>query len=231
MNKPTETHKEELARDIGALIDGELDEDEILALEKRLFSDLSARSLFRGMADDDRKLKQAFLSSRQEGSAALMATIDQGFRERNGPPTRNTGFRQAQGWWLQAAAAVVLVVGSAFATTQFMENRLDKTLTAFAAQAEADRRFVGSALREALETKGSGQKVSVEEFGGAGGSVTPVRTYKSVSGHWCREYVRDIRLDGRSIDIRGVACRTIDGDWVTVKANPDEETAAGRQGI
>lgn len=230
MKETAETQKEELAKGIGALIDGELDENEVLALEKRLFSELSARSLFRGMADDDRRLKQAFLSSRQEGSAELMATIDQGFRERRGAPS---GFapRQARSWWIQAAAAVVLVVGSAYSTMQLMENRLDKTLTAFAAQAEADRRLVGNALRQALETKGSGQRVSMEEFGGAGGSVTPIRTYKSVSGHWCREYVRDIQLDGRLIDVRGVACRTSDGEWVTVSANPDKEGKDSRQGI
>ncbi len=230
MKEPIDTQKEELARDVGALIDGELDENEVLALEKRLFSELSARSLFRGMADDDRQLKQAFLSSRQEGSAELMATIDQGFQERRGAPAK-IGSRLAQSWWIQAAAAVVLVVGSAYSTMQLMENRLDKTLTAFAAQAEADRRLVGNALRQALETKGSGQRVSMEEFGGAGGSVTPVRTYKSVSGHWCREYVRDIQLEGRSIGVSGVACRTSDGEWVTVSANPDGGSTAGRQGI
>lgn len=229
MKEPVENEREELAKDIGALIDGELDEAGVLALEKRLFSELAARSLFRGMADDDRRLKRAFLAERQDVSSKLMATIERGFENREGPTITRSW--SANSWWMQAAAAVVLVVGSAVLTMQFLETRLDKTLTAFAAQSEADRRLVGDVLREALETKSSGQQVSIDGHGGAGGSVTPVRTYKSVSGHWCREYVRDIRLDGRSIDVRGVACRTPDGEWVTVSANPDDASSGDKTGI
>ena len=80
--------------------------------------------------------------------------------------------------------------------------------------------------RTVLETRTSGEAVSLSEFGGQGESLMPVRTYKSVSGHWCREYVRDIMLEGRTIGIRGVACRTGEGEWVTVKAEPVEGKGA-----
>lgn len=224
-----DTIREDFAAEIGALIDGELSEDRILELEKQLFSDLKARALFRGMADDDRQLKQAFASS-SVFSPELMKTVGDGFEERRGTSTASA-VRSVKSWWVQAAAAVVLVALSAFSTIQLMENRLDRTLLAFAAQSEADRRFVANAITEALETRSSGQQVDLSEFGGESGSVTPVKTYRSVSGHWCREYLRAIRLEHRSIDVRGVACRTNEGDWVTVKASPEGGNVSGKQGI
>ena len=43
--------------------------------------------------------------------------------------------------------------------------------------------------------------------------VTPMRTYQSQSGQYCREYQAQARIGGRQEETFGTACRTPDGDW------------------
>ena len=46
--------------------------------------------------------------------------------------------------------------------------------------------------------------------------LTPIKTYKSKSGHWCREYVRQTTFSGLDLTIQGTACRDENGTWTTV---------------
>lgn len=51
---------------------------------------------------------------------------------------------------------------------------------------------------------------------GADISTTPVNTYQTSDGNYCREYQTDIEVDGRRQKGYGTACRQPDGTWKIV---------------
>ena len=70
-----------------------------------------------------------------------------------------------------------------------------------------------AAVQDALETREKDQTLSWRVAGVATGEVTPLRTWRSASGHWCRAYRETVRLtDGQTYAFEGVRCR-IDGRW------------------
>ncbi len=75
---------------------------------------------------------------------------------------------------------------------------------------EAARDAVQIALEE--RPRGEAERWSVK--GVAQGAVVPIRTWKSQSGHWCREFEETLQLsDGRKQTTRAVRCRSSDGRW------------------
>ena len=84
-----------------------------------------------------------------------------------------------------------------------------------AAMTVEDRRLAGRAVQRALETKLSGISVRWNnDASGNAGSVTPVRTYRTTGGRYCRVYEerlfrRDVLSDGR----QKTACRGDRGTW------------------
>jgi surface antigen len=43
--------------------------------------------------------------------------------------------------------------------------------------------------------------------------ITPVRTFRSESGQWCREFVRVVEGPSDRETLRGIACREGEGHW------------------
>tara|TARA_R110000868_G_scaffold91999_3_gene254940 strand:+ start:5118 stop:5693 length:576 start_codon:yes stop_codon:yes gene_type:complete len=68
---------------------------------------------------------------------------------------------------------------------------------------------------QVLEYAPSNQPVYWESDGGQY-QVTPMRTYQSNSGEYCREYQTYIYIDGREEQAYGTACRQPDGAWRAV---------------
>jgi len=52
---------------------------------------------------------------------------------------------------------------------------------------------------------------------GNSGDVTPVKTYQTASGQYCREYQQTVVINGKSQRAYGRACREPDGSWRIVK--------------
>ena len=48
------------------------------------------------------------------------------------------------------------------------------------------------------------------------GSVTPIETYQSAGGTYCREFQHQAQIGGRTRDVYGTACRSPDGQWQAV---------------
>src|SRR5262249_38060186 len=69
----------------------------------------------------------------------------------------------------------------------------------------------------ALETTGS-QEVTrwTNPTNGRTGTISPLRTFKSTAGLWCREYRETVVIDGQQGEWPGVACRDMDGTWQPV---------------
>lgn len=71
-----------------------------------------------------------------------------------------------------------------------------------------------NAVQSALEGRAQGEAERWSVRGVAKGAVVPIRTWKSQSGHWCREFEETLQLsDGREQKTRAVRCRSSDGRW------------------
>jgi surface antigen len=78
----------------------------------------------------------------------------------------------------------------------------------------ADRQRANAAATQALESVPSGQSVAWRNpDSGNTGSVTPVRTYQTSTGQYCREYTQTITIGGEKHQSYGTACRQPDGTW------------------
>jgi surface antigen len=78
----------------------------------------------------------------------------------------------------------------------------------------ADRQRASQAASQALESVPSGQSVTWRNpDSGNTGVVTPVRTYQTATGQYCREYTQTINIGGERHQSYGTACRQPDGSW------------------
>jgi surface antigen len=82
----------------------------------------------------------------------------------------------------------------------------------------ADKRQAQAATSKALETAPSGTSTQWKNpDSGHDGSVTPVRTYQTSSGEYCREYRQTVMIGGEQNEAYGKACRQPDGSWKIVQ--------------
>lgn len=51
---------------------------------------------------------------------------------------------------------------------------------------------------------------------GNSGAITPIDTYQSRSGQYCREYIQTVNIAGQQQQAYGTACRQQDGTWLVV---------------
>jgi surface antigen len=49
------------------------------------------------------------------------------------------------------------------------------------------------------------------------GAITPVETYRTSQGQYCREYTQTVVVGGQAQQAYGTACRQPDGSWMIVK--------------
>ena len=77
-----------------------------------------------------------------------------------------------------------------------------------------DVRLADQTLQSALETQRSGRSLSWNnQRDNHRGSITPLRTYKTAEGVYCREYSERIEAGGGVQQIRATACRDRQGQW------------------
>ena len=81
----------------------------------------------------------------------------------------------------------------------------------------ADTLYASRAEYQALEYTPTGSPTPWHNpDSGHYGSVTPIETYETASGHYCREFQHQAQIGGRTRDVYGTACRTPDGQWQVV---------------
>lgn len=78
----------------------------------------------------------------------------------------------------------------------------------------ADRAAVERTSNTALENNRTGQQATWSNpDSGASGTVTPVKTYQTAQGQYCREYQQTVSVGGKTESAYGTACRQPDGSW------------------
>ena len=80
-----------------------------------------------------------------------------------------------------------------------------------------ENKSISNARSEALENFPSNKVYRWQsETSGISGFVTPLRTFKTVSGTHCRDFLETVSQNQILASSEGTACRTKDGKWVVV---------------
>ncbi len=78
----------------------------------------------------------------------------------------------------------------------------------------ADRLAMQQTTQTSLETGRINQTSSWRNpDSGHSGTVTPIKTYQTSGGQYCREYQQTVNIGGRTEQAYGTACRQPDGSW------------------
>jgi len=209
-----------LAKDIGKILDREGPVEERAALKDRLEQQEGGRDLMGQLARDNALLHHAVPADMPDASMdRFQALIDREFARRDLSVT-GTAHSSWKTVLVQVAAALVLIAGTFAFTSFWMQTRMDDAVSSLAAHMETERILLAQTVQEALETKVSGEPVFVGQDGDWREILTPIKTYRSKSGHWCRQYLRQTTFGGLDLSIRGTACRDGNGTWTTVFAEP-----------
>jgi surface antigen len=74
------------------------------------------------------------------------------------------------------------------------------------------------ALQESLEGKIDGEPVLwSNKISGRAGAITPIRTFVTEDGVFCREYIETLVVDGSTENIENTGCRDEAGIWRWVR--------------
>ena len=113
--------------------------------------------------------------------------------------------------WL---AALVLASCAVDAPRLSQESAPDTFYEGLNAEAAAVAR---QAVQEALETRRSADTLVWTYGNGSSGSVTPLRTFRIKTGHYCRDFAETIASGSQPISANRTACRDGEGKWRVVK--------------
>ena len=81
----------------------------------------------------------------------------------------------------------------------------------------ADQAYAAQTYTQTLESAPTGQTTSwVNPDSGNQGTYTPVKTYQTDNGQYCREFQQTITVGGQTESAYGTACRQPDGSWQIV---------------
>jgi len=193
---------------LSAFHDAELGLDETSNLRRALADDAEARALLDAFARIDDAVRDSFDAELdQPVPLALARTVRDGFRARRREAVVSTVVR----WAGPMAAALAIVVFGHFYTQNQTEQALAK-------QQEQIAALTDKVVQQALETSLSGSAVTLADAKLDGAvSITPTRTYKSETSHWCREFVEEVMVDGEKTVRFGLACRENSGEWRRVE--------------
>jgi surface antigen len=198
---------------LSAYLDGELDVRARLEVELWLAEDAEARRVLERLRGADRSVRAALSTVLDEKPpAALLRRIEAAAAGRrrivSGPGTLS---RRPLTWALAVACLLLLAVLPAVWFWSAERSRQDEAAARQSAASERDalEASLSQALQLALERTLSGETLPwhADPAGVGAGEILPVRTYKSRSGQWCREYRIKAVIEGEAVQERGIACR------------------------
>lgn len=202
-------------------VDGELNDEECAGIEAWLLTDPSAREVVADLREQRVELREEFLASDEFiPHPALLDSIDKSFADKH---RENTRHDMARRWALPMAASIAMAfIGSAagyFVASSQIDARVEQVIAAHA----QDDIINAETLLSALEHHSSGEAVSWSNpESGALGVITPVRTFRTTNGQWCREFQREVRSKTGGNQTTGVACRDTEGEWRLVHERPKD---------
>ena len=86
---------------------------------------------------------------------------------------------------------------------------------AYARLAPEDVALAAATMQKALESSPDGERLGWKNGAtGRSGGITPLRTYVTAGGYYCRTYQEELRGADGADRFRHEACRNEDGAWV-----------------
>lgn len=203
-----------------AYVDGQLDLQEMVRVDEALAGDAAARATVRGLREGAALLRAAFNEPlREPVPSRVLESIDRVMAETAAAPADAPAPHRAAsfGPWPMAIAASIAAIAIGLGGVNFLANqRVGQEIAALRATAQGDQMARERAVSQALEKLVSGESVTWENpDSGHSGDITPVRTFKSRSGQWCREYAAIESLGDAQELQRAIACREGEGLWRT----------------
>ncbi|MFQ5954806.1 MAG: RT0821/Lpp0805 family surface protein [Kiloniellales bacterium] len=202
-----------------AYVDGELDAEATARVEAYLRGSPEGRETVRDLREGTSLVHTAYNEALERPvPEALGRAINDAFADRAARPAAPAAGAPR----MPAPGRVAMVVGACLAFLvvgaggAYLASSLlvDREIARLEAARTADRRMVEAVVNEVLEKQLSGVTVAWQSAeSGSHGSVTPVRTFKSVGGQWCREYLWTTIAGARKERRRAIACREPDGIW------------------
>ena len=79
---------------------------------------------------------------------------------------------------------------------------------------KSDQMYANQKAQKTLENGQSGQTQQWRNpDSGHSGTITPIKTYQSQNGQYCREFQQTVNIGGEVQKAYGTACRQPDGSW------------------
>lgn len=199
---------------LSAHLDGRLAPAEARAVEEAMARDPQVATRLARLGAADRAARDWFDDVARDAPAAAADLVRDGFaRRRQGRRRRALGTGIAA--WAAAAAVVAVAL---LGLDHEVDRRVADAIAQMRSERASDLGLLASAMQEVLETRASGTEVSFENARtGTRLTLVPRRTWKSESGHWCREFVETIAGEGGREQPVSVACRDDDGTWRRVR--------------
>ena len=88
----------------------------------------------------------------------------------------------------------------------------------YAGLSSSEKLLVQEALQRTLETRRSQEIYRwSSQNGNSSGFITPLRTFKIDTGHYCRQFMEAVAKQGNLASGIETACRADNGRWIVVK--------------
>ena len=211
--------------DLSAFVDGE-QADAAGAVRADVVNDAESAALLAEISGVDGLVRAHYRGEAdQPVPDHLVAAINRGFEMRRAQLKHKHNVWNMS--WLSIAASLLIAAFGLAGAFYVAEQRVQTQIAAYEARWKAGQRALEAALQDTLETTASGAEVSFAS-GEAGiqGSISPTRTYRSRTGHWCREFSEIVESGGAREHRRGLACRKDSGSWRRL-----ETTFSGKPGF
>lgn len=201
--------------ELQAYADGELQSARVAEIEQLLADDPEARVLVRDLQEGNGLLRAAFNEPLHDPlPVAVSETVEREFAARRRP--RASGGNRWGAWAPAAIAASLALIVGLTAAYLISERQVEQALARLESRDQADRLALDAAVNQGLEQNVSGIPLDWHNPDtGSRGEVTPIRTFKSTAGQWCREYEATLVVDDQNQVRRAIACREQNGQWRT----------------
>lgn len=186
-----------------AYVDGELDPQDCAEVEACLARDPALREKVRGLRESTAMVRAAFNHALYAPMSELTAVT----ARRAQHPANSSWTRWAMPLAASLAALLIGAAGGYYASSAKPEGVLQEAR--LARPGEESR--LEQILSHALETQVSGTRVAWQN--GGSGAIVPVRTFRTRSGQYCREFQITRLAQGAPVSEGGIACRQSDGVW------------------
>lgn len=198
-----------------AYVDGELDAATRAEVEAALQAEPALQRRVAALRTSGDLLTRALAGATQGAQPPLRAFAQQSRRPGLWSLlSRWFGSPQVLHWQPMAATALVLLLTGGGAGYWLSSEQQLRGFRQAGVLTPLESQTLQRVTNQALETRLSGDSLDwYDTETGRRGVITPVRTFKTAQGRFCREFTDQRLLEGGAQEQRGIACREPQGGW------------------